>query len=83
MIEQFYGTPTAAILLGISQNSLKRCRDLYGGFLIAGEDYIPPASARGAAITWNVEGCRKKFAYRGKLRVQGDSIRKELLTEAK
>ena len=83
MIEQFYGTPTAAILLGISQNYLKRCREIHGGFLIAGEDYIPPASSRGAAITWNVESCRKKFAYKGKLRVQGDSIRKELLTEAK
>ena len=82
MIEQFYGTPTAAILLGISQNNLERCREIHGGFLIAGEDYIPPASSRGAAITWNVESCRKKFAYRGKLRVQGDSIRKELLTEA-
>jgi len=80
--EQFFSTPLAAQLLGISQNYLKRCRDLYGGFLIAGEDYIPPASSRGASITWNVESCRKKFAYRGKLRVKGDSIRKELLTEA-
>ena len=83
MVEQFYPTPRAAILLGISQNYLKMCRELYGGFLIAGEDYIPPASSRGSAITWNVESCRKKFAYRGKQRVQGDSIIKELLTEAK
>lgn len=74
--EQWLRTPAAATALGCSQNHLKRCRDIHGGFLVGGEHYILGTS-RSAAILWNVDAIRAIFHYRGMLRQRGEAALKQ------
>ena len=56
-------TPEAAHVLSCSTAHLKRCRDIKGGFLIGGVDYMNGCS-RSSAITWNIPNIREKFHKR-------------------
>ena len=57
-------TAAAAKLLGRSPQSLKRYRDINGGFLEAGVHYSFGGFAN-SPITWNVDEVRKALNYRG------------------
>ena len=70
--QQWHRTPTAAMVLGCSQNHLKRCRDSHGGFLVGGEHYIL-GSSHSASILWNVDAIRAIFHHRGLLRQRGEA----------
>jgi|TARA_Y100000289_G_scaffold4425_1_gene4062 hypothetical protein len=60
-------TTEAAELLGRSPQSLKRYRDINGGFLDLGTHYnIGPYN--NTPITWDVEAVRKELNYRGMMR---------------
>jgi hypothetical protein len=74
--QQWLRTPMAAMVLGCSQNHLKRCRDSHGGFLVGGEHYILGSSST-AAILWNVEAIRAAFHYRGMLRQRSEAALKQ------
>ena len=58
-------TPEAALALACSQNHLKNCRDIRGGFLEEGTHWCPGTS-RTAPITGNVDQIRAAFVYRGR-----------------
>lgn len=75
--EPWLRTPAAATALGCSQNHLKRCRDIHGGFLVGGEHYIL-GSSHSAAILWNVAAIRAAFHHRGMLRQRGMQVLKEV-----
>ena len=57
-------TQMASVLLGRSESTLKRSRDCYGGFLIAGKHYFLGAN-RNSPITWDVEAVKLAFHKRG------------------
>ena len=57
-------TGTAAPALGISTETLKRRRDVCGGFLEHGTHYTLGPS-RNSPIVWRVEKCREAFHQRG------------------
>ena len=59
-------TPDAAEQLGVSSDTLKRRRDIAGGFLENGRDYNLGPS-RNSSIIWNVENVRSAFNQRGLL----------------
>ena len=59
-------TPAAAEQLGVSSDTLKRRRDIAGGFLENGRDYNLGPSCN-SSITWNVENVRSAFNQRGLL----------------
>ena len=58
-------TPDAARALACSPDYLKSQRDCKGGFLVAGDDYLPGLSLT-APIKWNIQRVQDAFAYRGR-----------------
>lgn len=74
--DQWLPTPAAAQALGCSAIHLKRQRDTHGGVLQGGVHYALGIS-RTAAITWNVEACRKAMHHRGLLARSVDYARLE------
>ena len=57
-------TKAAADALGISTDTLKRKREICGGFLEAGRDWCS-GSTRNSSLTFCVERCREAFHQRG------------------
>jgi len=57
-------TPEAAEQLGVSCDTLKRRREIAGGFLENGKDYCF-GPTKNSAITWHVENVRRAFNQRG------------------
>ena len=60
-------TTEASELLGRSAQSLKRYRDINGGFLDLGTHYNIGLYSN-SPITWDVEAVRKELNYRGMMR---------------
>ena len=66
-------TGDAACQLGVSSDTLKRRRDVAGGFLENGTHYNPGPS-RNSTITWHVDRVRDAFNQRGlQARKEADS----------
>jgi hypothetical protein len=59
--ERWLRTPDAAAELGVSTQSLKRWRDISGGFLIAGEHWRIGAST----LLWEAGRCGLAIHHRG------------------
>ena len=57
-------TKAAADALGISTDTLKRKREICGGFLEAGRHWCA-GSTRNSPLTFCVERCREAFRQRG------------------
>ena len=70
-------TTKAAQALDISPFTLKRRRDIDGGFLEAGKHYRYKTPASNSAILWDVDSVRDLFHERGM------KARKEIRTEAR
>ena len=62
--DRWLPTKAAADALGISTDTLKRKREICGGFLEAGRDWCS-GSTRNSSMTWCVERCRKALHQRG------------------
>ena len=61
---QWKPTPTAASELGVSSDTLKRRREVSGGFLENGTHYTLGPS-KNSTITWHVDRIRDAFNQRG------------------
>lgn len=61
---QWKPTPTAASELGVSSDTLKRRREVSGGFLENGQHYCLGPS-KNSTITWDVDRVRDAFNQRG------------------
>ena len=57
-------TGDAAYQLGVSSDTLKRRREVSGGFLENGQHYCL-GSSRNSTITWHVDRIRDAFNQRG------------------
>tara|TARA_B100001250_G_C19302241_1_gene572433 strand:- start:276 stop:497 length:222 start_codon:yes stop_codon:yes gene_type:complete len=57
-------TTLAAVLLGRSESTLKRYRDVCGGFLENGKHYFLGPN-KNSVITWDVEAVKLAFHKRG------------------
>ena len=57
-------TGLAAVLLGRSESTLKRYRDVCGGFLENGKHYFLGPN-KNSVITWDVEQVKSAFNQRG------------------
>ena len=77
-------TKDAEDWLAVSASTLRRYRDINGGFLIEKEDYVLGLS-KTAPIIWNTDSIREKFHYRGRrlreLEAAADREIKSLLNE--
>ena len=62
--ELWLPTKAAADALGISTDTLKRKREICGGFLGASRDWCA-GSTRNSSLTFCVERCRQAFQQRG------------------
>ena len=62
--ELWLATNPASESLAISTDTLKRRREICGGFLELGKHYVPGPTLN-SPITWCVEGCRQAFLERG------------------
>lgn len=71
-------TTAAAAALGISPITLKRKRDVSGGFLEAGRHYSLGPEYN-SPIKWRVEACREALHYRGMLTRAGHQLLREHL----
>ena len=60
-------TPDASEFLQVNESYLKRKRDTYGGFLVAGEHYFLGEPSN-ASIRWDVDAIQKLVHKRGQLR---------------
>ena len=70
-------TTKAAQALDIAPCTLKRRRDIDGGFLEAGKHYRFKTPASNSAILWDVDSVRELFHERGM------QARKDIRTEAR
>ena len=59
------GTANTAAILGVSTKTLRRYRDLEGGFLIQNKDWFFGAYDN-SPIRWDLERCKKSLATRRK-----------------
>tara|TARA_B100000242_G_C43007604_1_gene468343 strand:- start:283 stop:555 length:273 start_codon:yes stop_codon:yes gene_type:complete len=59
------GTANTAAILGVSTKTLRRYRDLEGGFLIQDKDWFFGAYDN-SPIRWDLERCKKSLATRRK-----------------
>lgn len=75
--EKWLPTPLASDALGYSAKTLKRYRDIDGGFLVAGRHWAfgPTGSS---AISWNITECRAEFHRRGLMRLKAEETLKKL-----
>lgn len=62
--DQWLPTKAAADALGISTDTLKRKRDIRGGFLEAGRHWCA-GPTKNSPMTWCVERCRQAFHQQG------------------
>mgnify|MGYP001167020533 FL=1 len=62
--ELWLSTKSASEALAVSIDTLKRRREICGGFLEIGKHYVPGPTLN-SPITWCVEGCRQAFLERG------------------
>lgn len=69
--ELWLPTKAAADALGISTDTLKRKREICGGFLEAGRHWCAGPTSN-SPMTWCVEECRKEIHQRG-MDARGDS----------
>ena len=65
MVELLLKTADAGRYLGVSVQSLRRYRDVEGGFLVENEDWFSGAFEN-SPIRWNVEKCQEAFSKRRK-----------------
>jgi hypothetical protein len=76
-LDEWLPTPLATKALGYSAKTLKRYRDIDGGFLVAGRHWaFGPTAA--AAISWNITQCRMEFHRRGLMRLEAEATLKQL-----
>ena len=59
------GTANTAIILGVSTKTLRRYRDLEGGFLIQDKDWFYGAFDN-SPIRWDINRCKKALSKRRK-----------------
>ena len=59
-------TKDAVKELSISASTLRRNRDIFGGCLIEGKDYLTGLTPT-APILWNIQAIRVKFHHQGML----------------
>ena len=64
-IELLLKTADAGRYLGVSVQSLRRYRDVEGGFLVENEDWFSGAFEN-SPIRWNVQSCKEAFSKRRK-----------------
>ena len=57
-------TPQAAQHLNVHENTLKRKREIQGGFLIVGKDYRHATDSLRSRILWNVTRIEEQFKKR-------------------
>ena len=57
-------TPIATQELNISALTLKRKRDIAGGFLVAGRHWRSQTDSPNSVVLWNVEAIQQEFAKR-------------------
>ena len=62
--EHWLPTKAAAAALGLSTDTLKRKREICGGFLVAGRHWCAGPTSN-SPMTWCVEECRKEIHQRG------------------
>jgi hypothetical protein len=75
--DEWLPTPLATQALCYSAKTLKRYRDIDGGFLVAGRHWaFGPTGA--SAISWNITQCRMEFHRRGLMRLEAEAALKEL-----
>ncbi len=71
MTEQWLPTPQAAAVLGIAACTLKRKRDVAGGFLVEGDHWRFRTDSPAGGILWDVDVIGDLFHKRAvKARVQ-------------
>jgi hypothetical protein len=72
--DEWLPTPLATKALCFSAKTLKRYRDIDGGFLVAGRHWaFGPTGA--SAISWNITQCRMEFHRRGLMRLEAEEIK--------
>ena len=59
------GTANTAAILGVSTKTLRRYRDLEGGFLIQGKDWFFGAFDN-SPIRWDIDRCKEALSKRRK-----------------
>ena len=63
--QKLYKTADASRILAVSTKTLRRYRDMEGGFLIQGKDWFFGAYDN-SPIRWDLERCKKSLATRRK-----------------
>ena len=77
---RYLKTREAAAYLGCSPNTLKNSRDIAGGFLVMGKQWIPPVTKTGS-IRWDIGSVAEAFRYRGMQRMRAEAIIASLQAE--
>ena len=78
--QKLHKTADASRILAVSTKTLRRYRDMEGGFLIQDKDWFFGAYAN-SPIRWNLESCKKALANRrkGVSKYQDYKLAKEIL----
>ena len=63
--QKLYKTADASRILAVSTKTLRRYRDMEGGFLIQGKDWFFGAFDN-SPIRWDIERCKKALSKRRK-----------------
>ena len=76
------GTANTAAILGVSTKTLRRYRDLEGGFLIQGKDWFFGAFDN-SPIRWDIQRCKEALSKRRKgfSKYQDFQLAKKILEE--
>ena len=75
---QWLPTPEAAGYLGVSKDTLRRRRDIAGGYLVNGKHWRYAGDSANSKMAWAVELIATEFNKRGLRAAQAASVRRQL-----
>ena len=80
---QWLPTPEAADYLGVSKDTLRRRRDIAGGYLVNGKHWRYAGDSVNSKMAWAVELIATEFNKRGLQAAQANAAMRELRKEVK
>ena len=80
---QWLPTPEAAGYLGVSKDTLRRRRDIAGGYLVNGKHWRYAGDSANSKIAWAVDLIAAEFNKRGLHAAQASAAMRELRKEVK
>lgn len=80
---QWLPTPEAADYLGVSKDTLRRRRDIAGGYLVNGKHWRYAGDSVNSKIAWAVDLIAAEFNKRGMRAAQASAAMRELRKEVK